>query len=273
MSADSLTVEIDSNPRIATRKEQVGRSMLGLFIIASMIVPLADALGPGHILDHAWNSTEVHQYIWLWMLSWVTMPYCLYVVTRPNKFQPLDLFIAFMIPFIMWIAQLWSVALYWIDVGVDPFPNPVNVHGIRIDWPGAVVNALFGAVGFYLARDLCKRNKSVQAYQTHQIGKLIPALKFALITVIILTIAYHANVFADLWYTSARDTASLHGLFHFSWASWNLAMLPAFVLVLVSLCWSSLARPIITLTFLTLSPWLAYILIPLPIHLLSHVGH
>ena len=133
-----------------TKSQRIGRILVTIFVLASSVVLLIDAFGPGHVLDDAWSEDERFHYFWLWMFGWVTLPFSLWVVLRPGRFSARDVQLAFALPVVMWSSQLAAVALYWLASGSDPFPSPAYVAGIRTDWPGVIVALAWGATGYLL---------------------------------------------------------------------------------------------------------------------------
>ena len=239
--------------------------MLAIFVVASMVVLPIDAIGPGHILDNEWTENEKFHFIWLWMLSWVSLTYSLLVLYKPASFSRREMQLAFVLPFMMWVAQLLSVAYYWVEIGRDPLPSPIRVGGVRIDWPGAVVCALWGVIGYRLFT----RGEPVKKIRST--GPLV--VSRAGFSVLLAGTAFLMTADTiELWFGPGREFASQHGLFHFTWANMTIAFISCYGLWIVNRTWKEFAYPIFATAWVVVCPWIAYCLVPIPSTILAPDG-
>ena len=247
-----------------TTSQRVGGLLLTLLVLASSVVLLIDAFGPGHVLDEAWSEDERFHYFWLWMFSWATLPLSLWVLSSPARFFTRDRQLAFAIPVVMWTSQLAAVALYWLVSGIDPFPAPIYIAGIRTDWPGVLVALAWGTTGYALVR--------TPAEVAPRHTEASPAWHVVLwSTTLVVTCVL---VLLDLYEVWTSHPSSRHGLFHLTWANLNLACMNAFSLWVLHRWRAQLAAPRVTVAWLTAAPWVAYVLAPVPAAIFSRpVSH
>jgi len=240
----------------ASRSTKVGFWLLFLFILSSFIVLAADALGPGHILDNSWTKNESFHYIWLWMFSWLVMPFCMYALVKSDKFTKAELRLAYGIPTVMWVTQLCAVVLYWVNMGIDPFPVPVRVAGIRVDWPGVIVSCCVGFTGYWFFINSVSRAQKVTALPK-------PFVLWGYSFVLLLTGLVIGIDTTSFWYGSAQVKSSQHGLFHALWANINLSCFCLLAAGLLQSHWSHFRKANNIALIACVAPWLAYFLAPL----------
>ena len=167
-----------------------------------------------------------------------------------------ELHLAFFLPQALWVSQLAAVAYYWISYGIDPFPDPVRVAGVRVDWPGAVATVMWGIAGYVLLL----RGTGPEPSRGRG-GRPGPV---PLGVVMALVLGTSALAAADLVVVRTGSAGSLHGTFHYLWwGGWIvLSQVGLGIGYALSRRSDAIRWPLVV--GLAVAPWVAYLGVGIP---------